>query len=274
MEVGVKIAFVGDVVGKPGRLAVRSLLPKLITDSREFDAIIINGENSSGFRGITHRIFKELIRAGATVVTTGNHVWAQQDVFNFIDDEPRIVRPANYPAGVPGRGFTVVTLNDGRKLGVINLAGQLFMPSFDNPFRALDRILPQVVSEADSIIVDFHAEATSEKIAMGWYADGRVSAVVGTHTHVQTADERVLPKGTAYITDVGMTGPHDSVLGIRTHLVLENFSTMLPSRFQTAEGDIKLCGVTMKIDNKTGKAESIDRFQLSLPRDLPISDRS
>ena len=250
-----KLAFIGDVVGKPGRRAVRELVPQLLNQVGQLDAIVINGENSAGFRGITHRIFQELIRAGADVVTTGNHVWAQQDIFGFIDDDERITRPANYPGKVPGGG----------RLAVINLAGQLFMAAFNNPFQVLDLILPNLEAETDFILVDFHAEATSEKIAMGWYADGRVSAVVGTHTHVQTADERILPKGTAYITDVGMTGPHDSVLGIQSDLVLKNFTTMLPSRFQVASNNIKMCGVIIQIDEQTGKSTSINRFQLSLP---------
>ncbi|MCH2573644.1 TIGR00282 family metallophosphoesterase [Candidatus Poribacteria bacterium] len=260
-----KLAFIGDVVGKPGRRAVRELVPQLLNQVGQLDAIVINGENSAGFRGITHRIFQELIRAGADVVTTGNHVWAQQDIFGFIDDDERITRPANYPGKVPGRGFSVVTMKDGGRLAVINLAGQLFMAAFNNPFQVLDLILPNLEAETDFILVDFHAEATSEKIAMGWYADGRVSAVVGTHTHVQTADERILPKGTAYITDVGMTGPHDSVLGIQSDLVLKNFTTMLPSRFQVASSNIKMCGVIIQIDEQTGKSTSINRFQLSLP---------
>lgn len=259
-----KIAFIGDVVGKPGRRAVRELLPELINQTGGLDAVVINGENSAGFRGITYRIFKELIQAGADVVTTGNHVWAQQDIFRFIDNENRIIRPANYPSEIPGRGFSVVSIKNGCRLAVINLAGQLFMSSFNNPFQVLDQILLKVATETDFILVDFHAEATSEKIAMGWYADGRVSVVVGTHTHVQTADERILPQGTAYITDVGMTGPHDSVLGIQTELVLKNFTTMLPAKFQVAETNIKLCGVTVQIDDQTGLAISIDRFQLTL----------
>ena len=264
MEVGVKIAFVGDVVGKPGRLAVRSLLPKLITDSSEFDAIIINGENSSGFRGITHRIFKELIRAGATVVTTGNHVWAQQDVFNFIDDEPRIVRPANYPAGTPGSGLCTVTTAAGEPVAVVNIMGRIFMQPIDNPFSVVLDQIRLAHDHARVVLVDFHAETTSEKIAMGWYLDSKVTAVVGTHTHVQTADARLLPGGTACITDVGMTGPHNSVIGVEKSTVISRFINGLPNRFETASGDPRLHAVVITADSITGRAINITRLSLNL----------
>lgn len=261
-----KILFIGDIVGNPGRKATTEYLKELHkTSDNSYDFIIANGENAAGGKGLTFEVVDQLLAAGVSAITTGNHVWDQKEIFDFVDTTPQLIRPANYPAEVPGRGVTIVTSVDGRsKLGVINLAGQIFMNRYTNPFHVLDTILTEVKSETPSVILDFHAEATSEKMAMGWHADGKVGAVIGTHTHVQTADERVLPKGTAYITDVGMTGPHDSVIGSRIEQVVESFLTMMPARFGVAKGNIKLCAVQIELDDETGLAVSIERIQYQL----------
>lgn len=258
-----KILFIGDIVGNPGRRAVNEFLRKLNKTSENlYDFIIANGENAAGGRGLTFDVVDGLLAAGVSAITTGNHVWDQKEIFDFVDTTPQLIRPANYPTEVPGRGFTIVSSADGRfKLGVINLAGQIFMNRYTNPFHALDEILPELKAETPYVILDFHAEATSEKIAMGWHADSKVGAVVGTHTHVQTADERILPQGTAYITDVGMTGPHDSVIGSRIEKVVESFLTMMPSRFGVAKDNIKLNAVEIELDDETGLALSIERIQ-------------
>jgi len=259
-----KILFIGDIVGRPGRKAVSKLLPCLSDDHGPFDFVIVNAENSAGGKGLTRPIVDGLLRLGVDAITTGNHVWGQREIFNFIDDVPNLVRPANFPAGAPGHGWIVVSNAVGAKLGVVNIAGQVYMENFNNPFHTLNEILTEIREQTPCIFLDFHAEATAEKIAMGWHADGRVSAVVGTHTHVQTADERILPQGTAYITDVGMTGPHDSVIGTKTDMVLHRFLTMLPIRHEVAKGDIILCAVIIELDEQTGKACSIQRIRLPL----------
>ena len=259
-----KILFVGDIVGKPGRKAVFRLLPQLAERYGGFDFVLVNGENAAGGKGLTKTIVDEFLGAGIHAITTGNHVWAQREILTFIDDQPNLVRPANYPRGAPGCGWTVVSNSCGARLGVINIAGQVYMGGFDNPFHTFDEILPEIGERADCLILDFHAEATAEKIAMGWHADGRAAAVVGTHTHVQTADERVLPGGTAYITDVGMTGPHDSVIGTRKEDVLHHFTTMLPIRHNVAKRDVILCGVVVEVDDGTGKAVSVERIRMPL----------
>lgn len=259
-----KILFVGDIVGQPGRKAVFRLLPQLSERYGGFDFVVVNGENAAGGKGLTKAIVDEFFGAGIHAITTGNHVWAQREILTFIDDQPNLVRPANYPRGAPGSGWTVVSNSRAARLGVINIAGQVYMGGFDNPFQTLDEILPEIGERADCLILDFHAEATAEKIAMGWHADGRVAAVVGTHTHVQTADERVLPGGTAYITDVGMTGPHDSVIGTRKKDVLHHFTTMLPIRHNVAKQDVILCGVVVEVDDGTGKAVSVERVRVPL----------
>lgn len=258
-----KILFIGDIVGNPGRRAVNEFLRKLNKTSENlYDFIIANGENAAGGRGLTFDVVDGLLAAGVSAITTGNHVWDQKEIFDFVDTTPQLIRPANYPTEVPGRGFTIVSSVDGSsKLGVINLAGQIFMNRYTNPFHALDEILPELKAETPYVILDFHAEATSEKIAMGWHADSKVGAVVGTHTHVQTADERVLPQGTAYITDVGMTGPHDSVIGSRIDKVVESYLTMMPTRFGVAKDNIKLNAVEIELDDETGLALSIERIQ-------------
>ncbi len=261
-----KILFIGDIVGNPGRRAATEFLKELNkTSTDSYDFIIANGENAAGGRGLTFDIVDQLLAAGVSAITTGNHVWDQKEIFDFVDTTPQLIRPANYPAEVPGRGFTIVPSVDGKStLAVINLAGQIFMNRYTNPFHVLDTILAKVKTETPYVILDFHAEATSEKIAMGWHADGKVGAVIGTHTHVQTADERVLPQGTAYITDVGMTGPHDSVIGSRIEQVVESFLTLMPARFGVAKGNIKLNAVQVELDFETGLALSIERIQYQL----------
>ena len=254
-----KILFIGDIVGNPGRTATTQFLNEHL---HEYDFIVANGENAAGGKGLTFEIVDQLLASGVSAITTGNHVWDNKEIFDFIDTTPQLIRPANYPAEVAGRGVTIVTSNDGQtQLGVINLAGQLFMNRYTNPFHALNTILLEMKAVTPYILLDFHAEATSEKIAMGWHADGRVGAVVGTHTHVQTADAQVLPQGTAYMTDVGMTGPHNSVIGMRVDSVLEGFLTMMPSRFVVAKGDVKLCGAEIELDEETGMAVSIVPLQ-------------
>ena len=259
-----KILFVGDIVGQPGRKAVLELLPHLTESHGPFSFVVVNGENAAGGKGLTKAIVDELLAAGVDAITTGNHIWAQREVLTFIDDLPNLVRPANYPKSAPGCGWTVVSNSSGAHLGVINIAGQIYMGGFDNPFQTLDEILPEIREAASCLFLDFHAEATAEKVAMGWHADGRVAAVVGTHTHIQTADERVLPGGTAYITDVGMTGPYDSVIGTRKEDVLHHFTTMLPIRHKVATKDVMLCAVVIEIDDDTGRALSIQRLRCPL----------
>ncbi len=254
-----KILFVGDIVGNPGRVATTQFLE---TYREKYDFIVVNAENAAGGKGVTFEIVDQLLASGVSAITTGNHVWDNREIFGFVDTTPQLIRPANYPTDVAGRGVMIVPSADGTaQLGVINLAGQLFMSPYTNPFHALNAILPEVQAVTPHILLDFHAEATSEKIAMGWHADGRVSAVIGTHTHVQTADARVLPQGTAYITDAGMTGPYDSVIGTRTDQVLERFLTMMPTRFTVAKENVKLCGAEIELDPKTGRALSIAPLQ-------------
>ncbi|MCY4401788.1 MAG: TIGR00282 family metallophosphoesterase [Candidatus Poribacteria bacterium] len=261
-----KILFIGDIVGNPGRRVVVEYLKEINKHSTDqYDFIIANGENAAGGKGLTFDIVDQLLASGVSVITSGNHVWAQKEILDFIDTTPQLIRPANYPVNVPGRGFTIVSsADDTKKLGVINLAGQIFMNRYTNPFHVLDSTLTTVKEVTPYIILDFHAEATSEKIAMGWYADGQVSGVVGTHTHVQTADERILPKGTAYITDVGMTGPHDSVIGSKTEQVIESFLTLMPSRFGVAKDNIRLNAVQIELNEQTGLAENIERIQYQI----------
>ncbi len=221
---------------------------------------MVNGENAAGGMGITPEIVRELLKQDIQGITLGNHTWRKKQFMPAIGEFDRVVRPANYPQGVPGKGAMVVELNDGRRLGVINLIGRVYMEAFDCPFEVAKREIGKLKGRADAILVDMHAEATSEKVAMGWYLDGLCSAVVGTHTHVQTADERVLPGGTAYITDVGMTGPHDSVIGVQKELIIRRFLTGLPAEFEPAEGRPCLNAVVIETDDKTGRAKSIERI--------------
>jgi metallophosphoesterase (TIGR00282 family) len=255
-----KILFLGDIVGRPGRRAVHELLPYL---KRKYEPrfIVANGENAAGGNGITRDVADDLFGAGIDVLTMGNHVWDNKDVYSFIDGDDRIVRPANYPPDAPGNGFTIARKAE-RAIGIINLSGRVFMPPLDCPFRTADQIIPTLKKKTPIIIVDFHAEATSEKNALGWYVDGQVTAVIGTHTHIQTADEKVLPKGTAFITDVGMTGPRDSVLGVKVEQVLEKLIGLRPVRFEVAGGPLMLNAVSIEVDEKSGRAQGIQRIQV------------
>jgi len=257
-----KLLFIGDIVGRPGRDLVRVGVGALVAH-HGINLVIANGENSAGGNGITREIGDSLIAQGVDVITSGNHVWDKKEVFEYIGVEPRLIRPVNYPDS-PGRGSYVARTADGRSVGVLNLMGRVHMANLDDPFRAADREVTSLAERTRIIFVDFHAEATSEKIAMGWFLDGRVTAVVGTHTHVQTADERVLPGGTAYITDVGMTGPHDGVIGVEKAPVIQKFLSGMPTRFEAASGDPILHGVIVTADEASGKATGITRLSLTL----------
>ena len=224
--------------------------------------MVANAENAAGGSGVRPEHARELFGCGVDVLTSGNHIWSKKDVYSYIADEPRLLRPANYPDPAPGTGICRVETVSGATVAVINLIGRVFMGQFEDPFRTADRLLDELDGAADWVVVDFHAEATSEKVAMGWYLDGRVSAVVGTHTHVPTADARVLPGGTAYITDVGMTGPYDSVIGVEKSDVLERFLTQRPVRFSPATGDLRLAAVLIEVSPFDGRAESIERLEL------------
>ncbi len=254
-----KILMVGDIVGRPGRKAAADLLP-LIIQEHGVDFVIANGENAAGGRGINREITDEFLRQGIEVITMGNHVWDNREILSFIDQEPRLLRPANYPDDCPGQGYNIFHGPAGRRIAVINVSGRVFLANLDCPFRTVDYILKRIENQADIVLVDFHAEATSEKQAMGWYLDGRVTAVFGTHTHVQTADEIILPAGTAYITDVGMTGPWHSILGVKTSQVIKRFLTQRPGPFEIAAGPIQLNAVLLELDDTTLKPVSISRI--------------
>lgn len=254
-----KTLVLGDIVGRPGREVVEKRLPALI--QREgIHFVVANGENSAGGSGITPEVTKRLFPCGLDVITSGDHIWKKKEAIQLLEKEPRILRPANYSPMALGRGWTVVDSHSGISVGVINLLGRVFMQPVDCPFRTVDEVLKEVSRKTKIIIVDMHAEATSEKIAMGWYLDGRVSAVVGTHTHVQTADERILPNGTAYITDLGMTGPYKSILGRDIDRVLKAIITQMPTRFEIAEKDVRMSGAIITIESSTGKALEIKRL--------------
>jgi len=256
-----KILFIGDVVGSPGRDMVAEYLPKLKSKYHPHISIV-NGENAASGKGINEKIYKAFLANGAQAVTLGNHTWAKKDIFDFIDSAKYMVRPANFPEENPGQGIIYLNYN-GEEVAIISIQGRTFLPPIDCPFKTVDNLVEQARKRTSIIFVDFHAEATSEKQAMGWYLDGRVSAVVGTHTHVQTADNRILEKGTAYITDVGMTGPYDGILGVKREPVLNKFITSLPARFDVAEGRTQLNAVLIEIDQKSGKAKSIERLMIS-----------
>ncbi len=261
-----RILFIGDVFGRPGRSIVRQRLPEL-RDQYRADLVIANAENAAGGFGVTPAIAEELFDLGIAVLTTGNHIWDKREIIDYFhsaDGNPRsparrVLRPANYPAGSPGFGLYEGVAGD-TAYAVINLQGRVFMGGNDDPFRVADALLKQV--HAKVILVDMHAEATSEKVAMGWYLDGRVTAVLGTHTHIPTADTRILPKGTAYQTDLGMTGPYDSVIGIQKELVLNRFLTNMPARWEAASGDVHLCAVMVECDAGTGRATAVERIIL------------
>ena len=260
-----KILFVGDVVGAPGRRAVRTLVPSLKA-KHGFDFVVANGENSAGGSGITMDTAGEIFSAGVDIITSGDHVWDQRDVMNLINAEMRFLRPINYPSGTPGRGSAVVRINELPPIGVLNVQGRTFMnPPLDHPFLVARAEVANLHKETNIILVDFHAEATSEKIAFTRYLDGEVTAVIGTHTHVQTADEQIFPKGTAYLSDAGFTGPHDSVLGREVEPVIQKFLTGMPQRFGVAKGRVLLQGALIEVDAQTGKAMGIQRISEALP---------
>lgn len=257
------VLFIGDIVGSPGRQAIKKLLPELKKEYR-LDFVIANAENAAGGSGITRKVAEELFSAGVSVLTSGDHIWKKSEITELINEEERILRPVNFPEQAPGRGQAIFKVRDNLKIGVINAQGRVFMHPLDCPFRASRRAQEALAKETKIIIVDMHAEATSEKVALGWYLDGLVSAVLGTHTHVQTADEKILPQGTAFIADAGMTGPQDSVIGRKVPDVLERFITGVPVRFEVAQENIQLHGVVLDIDEETGKARSIVRIQKKL----------
>ncbi|MCF6158834.1 MAG: TIGR00282 family metallophosphoesterase [wastewater metagenome] len=257
----INVLVIGDIVGKPGRTILKNKL-KAFNAKEGIHFCIANGENAAGGAGITSEIAKELFSCGVDVITTGDHVWDKKDIVHFLETNRNILRPANYSPLAVGKGYVVKDSHLGIRIGVINLLGRVFMKPVDCPFRAVDDILKTLPAEIKIIFVDMHAEATSEKIAMGWYLDGRVSAVFGTHTHVPTADEKILPKGTAFISDLGMTGPHESVLGRKIECVLRAIVTQMPTRFEVAEGDVRISGAKIVVDSQTGKAESIRRIEV------------
>jgi hypothetical protein len=259
----VNILFVADIFGSPGRRAVRDLLPEIVS-SMGIDLVIANVENAAAGFGVTKEILEEVKSLGVACMTSGNHIWDRREALPLLDQEPLLLRPHNYPPGVPGRGVTVVSGKNGVKVGVLNLMGRVFMRELECPFRTGEREAARLREETPVILVDFHAEATAEKIALGWHLDGKVSAVLGTHTHVQTADERILPGGTGYITDVGMTGPHDSVIGVRKEQAIHKFLTLLPTRFEPAAGDTRLHGAFLDVDETTGKCRHIARVAMAL----------
>lgn len=256
-----KILFIGDIVGRPGRQMVGRHLASLV-DRHLIDLVVANAENAAAGFGVTPDVVDELLGMGIDVLTTGNHVWDKKESFVSLDQETRLLRPANYPPGLPGKGWGVFRTSADVPVAVVNLEGRVFMNNLDCPFRAADAILGELAATARIVLVDFHAETTSEKGAMGSYLDGRVSVVVGTHTHVQTADERLLPGGTAFISDAGMTGSRDSVIGIRKELSVERFLTQLPVRFEVAKREPMLCGVVVTVDEPTGRALGIERVQI------------
>ncbi|HLK32039.1 MAG TPA: TIGR00282 family metallophosphoesterase [Terriglobales bacterium] len=260
-----RILFIGDIFGRPGRNIVREQLEAVVIEHR-VNLVIANGENAAGGFGITPALAEELLELGIDVLTTGNHVWDKREIMDYFETANgsgparRVLRPANYPAGLPGTGIFEGQTHEGIPYAVLNLQGRVFMAPIDDPFRSADALLKKI--QAKVILVDFHAEATSEKIALGWYLDGRVTAVIGTHTHVPTADERILPQGTAYLTDVGMTGPYDSVIGVQKEQIITRFLKNLPMRFEAATGQVKFCAVLIDCDEHTGRATAIERLML------------
>ncbi len=256
-----KVLFIGDIMGEPGRRIISRVMPKMVAD-RQIDLVIGNGENAAGGFGITADLAAELFEMGIAVLTLGNHAWDKKEIVEHIQHEPRLLRPANYPDGVPGRGSVVTETAGGARVAVLQLMGRVFMPTLDCPFQAAEREIAELKKHTSAVIVDMHAEATSEKMAMGHFLDGRVTAVVGTHTHVQTADEQILANGTAYITDIGMTGPLHSVIGIKKELAIEKFLTHMPRRFEVAPGPAVFCAVLIELDAALGKAVSIQRIRV------------
>jgi metallophosphoesterase (TIGR00282 family) len=254
----IRILFIGDVVGNPGRKILNKLIPTLKREL-SIDACIANCENAAGGSGITYVIAQELYKSGVDAITMGNHTWSKREITSFIDTDPKIIRPANYPDGLPGKGSTIITVN-GKKIGIINVMGKIYMDSLDCPFKASEREMEYIKSQTKVLVVDMHAEATSEKCALAWYLDGRVSCVFGTHTHVQTADERILPCGTGFITDVGMTGPYEGIIGVEREQVLQKFLTHMPVKFEVAKGNVQFNAVVVDIDEKNGRTIRIERI--------------
>ena len=255
-----RILMVGDVFGRPGRKFFAEQTPKL-RQEKNIDVVVVNGENAAHGKGLTQATFNALLSGGADVITSGNHIWDRKDVYDFIDREPFLVRPANYPENCPGHGFCIYPYK-AKNIGVINLEGRVFMQPLDSPFVRAEEILKEIRQKCDIILVDFHAEATAEKVAMGYFLDGKVTAVVGTHTHIPTADERILPNGTAYITDLGMVGPLDSVIGTKTDISVEKFITCRSVKFEVAESPSVYCGLLIEIDDKSNKAINIERIKV------------
>ena len=267
----VKLLCVGDVVGSPGRKVLQETLPVLIA-KHEIDCVIVNAENVTQGAGLSAAGYEKVLQEGAHLITLGDHVYRRRDIIGVLERAANIVRPANLPSSAPGREFAIYETTSGRKVAVISLLGRMFMKTMANcPFAAVDRVLAALPKDVKIIVVDMHAEATSEKVAMGWYLDGRVSVVFGTHTHIPTADERILPKGTAYITDVGMTGPYDSVLGRNKDRVVGSMVSGVPSPFDVAEGDVRLCGILVTADPATGLATHIERVRIDGPQDARIT---
>ena len=267
----IRILFIGDIVGRPGRDLVRLGLQALV-EHHQIDVVIANAENAAAGFGITREIGDELLDRGIEVMTSGNHIWDRKEAIDYIGAEPRLLRPANFPARVPGNGSYLARTAGGIPVGVVNVMGRVFMVSIDDPFAVVLKEIEALKPRARIIFVDFHAEATSEKMAMGWHLDGKVTAIVGTHTHVQTADDRILPRGTAYLTDVGMTGPHDSIIGVEVEAALGRFLTGMPARFETAEGNPRLNGVIVEADQDTGRALEIERISYSLEELIDLNN--
>jgi metallophosphoesterase (TIGR00282 family) len=256
----VKVLFVGDITGKPGRVCLGGYLSECRRRNIIYDFIIANVENAAGGFGLTKEISQKISSYGVDCQTSGNHIWDRKEIYSYFEAEPRLLRPANYPSGAPGLGYNIYKSKTGENIAVINLQGRIFMYDIDCPFRSAEKIISEISQDTSLIIIDFHAEATSEKQALAWYLDGRVSAVLGTHTHVQTADERILPRGTAFITDVGMTGPYESVIGIQVNDALYRIMSGLPNRFTVATDDVRMAAVEIDIDVGTGKATAISRI--------------
>ncbi|MCA9462245.1 MAG: TIGR00282 family metallophosphoesterase [Nitrospira sp.] len=255
------VFFIGDIMGEPGRRVLLKHLSKVV-QTYQVDLVIGNGENAAGGFGITPDIAEELFDFGLSAITLGNHAWDKKEALDYIDKEARVIRPANYPDGVPGKGVCVIETAQGDRLAIVQLMGRVFMPMLDCPFQVAERELARLEGQTRSILIDMHAEASSEKMAMGYFLDGKVSAVVGTHTHVQTADEQILPKGTGYMTDLGMTGPLHSVIGMKPQGVIQKFLTQVPRRFEVAQGPSLLCGAVIGIDAATGKTNTMHRVRI------------
>ena len=256
-----QVLFIGDIIGKPGRKATMALLPKL-RKKHKIDFVVANGENAAGGIGLTPDTAEDLFRAGVDVITSGNHIWHHKNVIPYLDEEPRVLRPLNMPPGVPGRGYLIT-----KQAMVISMLGRVFVGNYDCPFRGMDRLLEEVTDRPPVILIDFHGEATAEKIALGWYLDGRVTAVVGTHTHVGTIDTRILPRGTAYVTDIGMVGPIDSIIGDNTDSVLDRFLTLMPHRLSVGKGKVIFNSVLIEVEEESGQALNIERLDIEYSAD-------